>query len=251
MITFESVPIYSFYFFSPGSKLEVSSEILEKMLSSFKDTDLLPTTRAEFIFEPQLGQQPQMRTQQQIHLISKKNDWSIEFDIDRINFSKNNTNGEYSKSASIFMEEVVDFSKRLESISTLHGHRLSYVTKGILPSMPSAKLDEICIKLFNLPRFYVDNPPVEWSTKNVARSSFSIGNRDEIINVITDINRIQGLLQGKDGIKPFDRIEISFDINTFQNDTSKRFSVNEIEPFLKNSILLSDQLLDDISESII
>jgi len=74
------------------------------------------------------------------------------------------------------------------------------------------------------------------------------GDKVEIINVITHINRIQGLLQTVPESQPFDRIEIKFDINTYQNNKTPRFNSGDVGVFLNQAVMISQLLLDEIGE---
>ena len=47
-----------------------------------------------------------------------------------------------------------------------------------------------------------------------------------------DINRIQGFLTEENKKKNFDRIQVNFDINTFQGNQAQRFDILDVRSFL-------------------
>lgn len=116
--------------------------------------------------------------------------------------------------------------------------------------MKESELTKIESKLLKLPTFYLENSPVEWVTRNVARYNASINNVPEVFNVITDINRVQVLRNTEDEVKEFSGIEIGFDINTFQKNIKQRFSLNDSETFMGEAKKLNERLLGELEEII-
>lgn len=244
MISLEKTHLYQFAFFAPGSRLEPSPEIIADLLKAFSGTDFMPTT----IQEMRLG--PIAQTRQQLHLVTKKSDWRIEFEPHRIAFTKTYVPNCEIGTLQKFSQELDDYAARLSSVVSLNGTRLSYVTKGWLNEMEDEELEKVAEKLFTMSSFYQENTPVEWNYRTVARYETTIKDNVEIINVITDINRIQGLRQENAKDKEFSCIEIGFDINTFQNNRKGRFQLNDAGVFLQQAKTISQRLLTEIEEII-
>jgi len=245
MTKFDDVLLYQFGFFAPDSRLEPEPKIIAKLLKAFEGTDFMPTT----ISEMRLG--PIAETRQQLHFVTMKADWSIEFEPHRISFNKKRISGTEIGTPLNFAKDVSDFCSRLSSVVSLTGNRLSYATKGFLPEMQTSDLVKIGTKLLTLPKFYLEHSPTEWTTRSVTRYETMINDNPELLNVITDINRIQGIRQEKTTAKEFDCIEIGFDINTFQKNTKQRFQFNDAEVFMQEATALCQRLLDEIDEAIL
>ena len=245
MLNFDTVHSYQFGFYAPGSRLEPSPEVIGDLLKAFSGTEFMPTT----VQEMRLG--PVTETRLQLHLVTKNNAWSIEFEPHRVTFIKKNIPNEDIGTLQKFSRDVVDFAARLASVVSLNGNRLSYVTKGLLPAMKDEELENVVPKLLTMPSFYQENTPIEWSTRTVARYETSINDTPELVNVITDINRIQGIRQEKTEAKEFSCLEIGFDINTFQNNTKRRFKLNDAEVFMQEAETISQRLLTEIEEIIL
>ncbi len=126
------------------------------------------------------------------------------------------------------------------------GNRLTYAMKGLLPEMTAAKLIEANNRVINLLPFYIGNPPHQWTTRNVARVDVNLGVDTETLNVITDINRVQGELMKDTEPIPIDRIQIGFDINTYQGNTDLRFNADHVGLFLQKAIEQSQTIMDEI-----
>jgi hypothetical protein len=240
----EHVEHYQFSFFAPGAHVQPSPDIIARLLDTFKDKGFIPTT----IQELQIGPITQVRLQ--LQLTTPQLEWNLAFEPLRVLLTKQNVARADSEigGPADFVGEVVGVFSRLLQVLPLTGTRLSYVTKGLLPEMSPEVLQQVNLRLLNLPAFYLENPPVEWTTRNVARYEVSVVDKAEIFNVITDINRVQGTIQGKEGPRPFDRIQIGFDINTFHGNITPRFGANDVGPFLQEATKISQRISDEIGE---
>ena len=190
-------------------------------------------------------------TRMQLQLVTKNSEWRIEFEPHRICFTKMNVPNREIGTFKKFSQELNDYTTRLSSVISLNGTRLSYVTKGWLKEMKNEELEEIAKKFLIMPSFYQENIPVEWNYRTISRYETSIKNTPEIVNVITDINRIQSLLKEKTEEKEVSRLEIGFDINTFQNNKKGRFQLNDAEEFMQNAETISHRLLTELEEMIL
>ena len=80
----------------------------------------------------------------------------------------------------------------------------------------------------------------------VSKTDVELGDKTETLNVITDINRIQGTLTQGTERSSFDKIEIGFDINTHQHSTDLRFGADDVELFLNVAIQKSQDIMAEI-----
>jgi hypothetical protein len=231
---------YQFAFFAPGTHIEPSPDIIAQLMEAFKDKNFFPTTVSEHL----LGPNPQTRLQ--LQMTTKQSEWNLAFEPNRVLFSRVNIPGIEMGTPADFVAEAVEAFSRLSQVVPLTGTRLAYNTKGLLSSMSPNDLEQVISRLVNLPPFYLEHHPINWNTRTLGRSEITIGENVETINVITHINRIQGLLQTVTESQPFDRIEIKFDINTYQNNKIPRFNLGDIDIFLNKAVILSQQLLDEI-----
>lgn len=215
-------------------------ETISKMMLLFREENLLPSTFQEI---SQLGVQTRIR------LSSLNNEWAINFGTDRINIEKNpiDVKGKNLGKIEDFTEHAFKLIVRVLSEIKKKGNRLSLLTNGLLNEMSSDKLDEIYYKLFNPIPFYSDNHPFEWKSKSVARTVTEMNRLREILNVITEINRVRGKMM-QPPFMDFDRIEIGFDINTIAENSESRFDIDSINNFYSNAIILRDDILGAISK---
>jgi hypothetical protein len=231
---------YKFAFFAPGAHLEPSPDIIARLLDTFRDKNLFPTT----ISEHQILPTPQTRLQ--LQMTTRQSELNLAFEPNRVLFSKLNVPGIEIGTVADFVAETVEVFARLLQVVPLTGTRLAYITKGLLPSMSSDALEQVNSRLLNLPTFYMEHPPCEWNTRNVARYEITLGDKVEIINVITHINRIQGSFKRIEKPQPFDRIEIGFDINTYQENKTARFKSSDVDVFLNQAVTISQRILDEM-----
>ncbi|HDJ89351.1 MAG TPA: hypothetical protein ENG40_01485 [Thermoprotei archaeon] len=220
-----------------------TSEIIKKLLDLFSDKNFLPSTFQEL--SPGL-EGPQTR----IQLVTLNNEWIIHFATHRIDIEQKNPTlaedkTEYLKS---FIQESLEIFKRILEAFRKRSNRLSLVTGGLLKEMSEDKLKRIYILFYKPIDFYKTNPPFEWNSRHVSRIKRAIGEIEEEINIITNIDRLKGGMIKDNQHIPFDRIGIGFDINTAGENDNLRFGFEEISLFYDLCIEIRDNILQDIKE---
>ncbi len=239
---FDHVAHYQFSFFSPEAHVEPSPDNIERLLKAFKDKGFIPTT----VQELHVGED--FNTSLHLQMITRDNGWKIDFESKRVLLTKENVPNVSIGTSNEFRLEVEEIFSRLLSIIPFNGTRLSFVTKGLLPEMSQESLKIIHSRFMDLPQFYVEKVPFQWSTRNIAQLDIQIRDKTETINVITDISRIQGSFKEKEGFQRFDRIEVGFDINTYQKNITVRFALEDIGNFLTQAIKISERIQKEIGD---
>lgn len=213
-------------------------------MTAFNGTEFMPTTVPVLHLGQTLGQAPE--TRQQLHFVTAKSDWRIEFEPHRIAFTKNNIHSSEIGTPEEFLESVDDYCSRVLSVLECKANRLAFVTKGILPEMEAQKISGVYSKLLSPPKFYLENESIEWATRNAASFSSQDFGENEKYNVITDINCIRLAVLEEGVQKETPRIEIGFDINTNQKNTQPRFGAKDVRPFLNEAVGVRNQILREI-----
>ena len=232
---------YSFGFFVPYS-IKPEPSIIAKLLTHFKEWNLLPNTlQKQGVF-----QESPLNSIYQLQLFTENKELVIDFEPFRYHIQSFGI----KEGAILSFDEFVKRSEKLVSfmyeLNNMKAHRLSFATKALCKEMTKDKLVDVNKKLFNLPQIFNDNEPIEWSSRQITRIERNINDRAEIINLITDVNRIQGVLSSEGSDVNFDRIEIKFDINTFQGNTDQRFDYKDVSPFLN----LANDLKNEIEKEL-
>jgi hypothetical protein len=237
--------LYSYQagFFAPGTHIEPSPEIIAKVVKEFENKDFVPSTVPLFQFQTQT-------MKLQLQMLTKSMEWIIDFEPNRFLIQRKNLPKIQMCTVDEFITESKDIISRLLNVFPIRGTRLSYVTSGLLPEMSNQQLNKVNMKLLNLPEFYRKSPPVQWSTRNVVKIESHFNNKVEQLNVITDINRKQGTLSKDDKSVQFDRIQLSFDINTFQGNVTQRFDDEDLPSFLITAKELVDEIMIQLKDSI-
>jgi hypothetical protein len=114
--------------------------------------------------------------------------------------------------------------------------------------MSEEQLADIYNRLFKTIPFYHDNHAFEWNSRSVAKLPTVIGELEESINVITQINRVRGKTLAPIDAIEFDRIQIAFDINTIQENKETRFKIETVELFLSEANKIHNNLLKELLE---
>jgi hypothetical protein len=231
--------------FGDFSDIKPKPEIISELLEIFAYKNMLPGTFMEI--SPSIPA-PQSR----IRLESEDHHWVINIAFGRIDIEKavpNNKGDQLDNYYENFIIESTQMLKQILSNFDKKGYRLSFVSKGLLPELSENQLEKIYTNFFTPIDFYNENRPVEWNSRQVARIKFNL-DEEEIINVITNVNRTSGQLIVNNEQVDFDGIEIIFDINTFQGNRNTRFYSGNIDPFYSESLKVREKILDQLRKEI-
>lgn len=236
---------YQVSFFLKASEIVPSPEVISTLLNMFHDKGLLPTT-----FQEIGPESPAMQVR--LRLNSPNNEWGINFASHRIDIEKNPVvaDGANLGDLQAFCDEATDFLGRILGHFKKKGYRLSIMTSGMLREMNKNKLDSIYRKLFRPLPFYEATSPFEWNSRSVSNSVININKQEEQLNVITAINRLRGQFFGPTGVIPFERIDVSFDINTIPEHDENRFSFDSLKDFSEGALKVRATIIDQIRDII-
>lgn len=224
----EYVIKYQAVIFYTGDDLAPTPDSLTYFINEFKDKELIPTTFQELT---------QFGLKNRFSMKSLDDFWNIEFAGDRMNIIKTNIDIGNTKLGSLkaFINEVINIVDIVFDKFPHKANRISIVTKYIFSSIQPECFTKMFSSIFTPTKLYEKNPPVSWKQRLVTRFNWDFIENKELINVITEINRVNGNLMIKAKNEPVDRIELSFDINTFQGNSEYRFTKDDIKSFY-NSI---------------
>ena len=238
---------YQAVFFGQMADILPSADTIPPLLEAFRVPGLLPST----FHEVGLGA-PVAAAQVRLRLSTPNNEWTIDFEINRINIQKNSVKplGSNLGSPEDFTRDAIDFLGRILNKFPRKANRLALVTNGLMDEMPTERLQTIYNRLFIPPAFYVKNQPVGWNSRTLARIAVNMDGKNETFNVITKVNRIQGNLAEEGAISHFDRIQIEFDINTHQGNADPRFETPSIHVFYARALDVRSTLVKMLEEQI-
>ena len=238
---------YQACFFADLKDIVPSAETIPPLLKDFQDKGLLPNTYHEIGLHPQSAA-PQVR----FKLSSSNNEWAIEFESNRINILKQTVTplGENLGTVEDFVKDATDFIERILSRFPKKGTRLSLVINGFMDEMTEEKLNDIYPRIFVPLNLYTEHPPAAWNTRSISRIPSDIKGNEELVNIIAQVNRVQGQFNIESGISPYDRIQIILDINTYQGNTDPRFEMSEVKAFFPNAVEKMEDILAMLEERI-
>lgn len=238
---FDVIGKYQASLFVNATEIAPNPDVISTLLNMFRDKGLLPTTFQEI--GPQ-GLIPLVR----LRLNSPNKEWGINFASNRIDIEKNpvmaggRNMGEvhdFAKDAEVFFSRILGHFKK-------KGNRLSIITTGMLREMTDKQLSDIYAKLFRPLPYYERAVPFEWNSRCVSRIETRIGEASEPINVITSINRLRGQFVEPERVTQFDRIDVSFDINTVAENEDNRFVAESFKDFFNGALHIRSEILDQI-----
>jgi hypothetical protein len=130
----------------------------------------------------------------------------------------------------VFYNKVREIIAILERGITIKANRMSFVTTGLYQRMQESEIAQAHSNLFVLPEQLNGRSFVEWNNKQVYRETRKINTRDELENIIMNINRLQIAQHPDKRLSGYNGIEITFDINTHQENNEQRFTADDVIP---------------------
>lgn len=211
---------------------------IKYFLDKFEDKGLIPSTFQEFGPNGAINR---------FNLSSDDQVWVIEFSSTRIDISKTNKNVGVTEMGFLdqFIKEVYEIVSIINAKFPKKHHRLSLITRYLLPPMDSESMTEIYTKLSNPIALYKEHAIAEWTSRTVSRINYHIGEKEELFNVISQVKRTIGTLTFDSKIEHVDRIELQFDINTYQGNTEYRFDLDTYHKFLDTVTKIESRLKED------
>lgn len=223
--------------FGDMSEIKPTPENTKILIDLFSDKELMPSSFHEASAS---GLRPRLAFE------STNGEWNIRLATRRIDIEKRafETHGEgigelkgfCGEAASLFEKITDEFNKKKVS-------RIALVTNFLLEDMPLSALSDVYLRLFNTTEFYKENPPFEWHWQAASKKPITLESLNENLNVLTTIKREQGEFQVGGEVKPFDRVQLSLDINTSPENKEHRFEPLHISDFYRQAIELHDELL--------
>lgn len=220
---------YQFGFFAIHN-VRPEPDSISYLVRALKPWNLVPTTVNAFQVNPAVGLTGANVAELQMN--SPGGELSVQFEPNRYVIQMNVQPVRDEVPIERFAEVARQIMTVLNLQNTHRASRLSYVTRLLCTPMDQKELADIHSRLFHVPLPADVVPGTEWSTRQVGRGEAMIADRPEVINFVLDVNRIQGFLGTPPGILPFDRIELGFDINTFQGNVETRFDTDTVQPFI-------------------
>jgi hypothetical protein len=242
-------PFYQFTFnFISG--VIGTPEWVNKLSPSFGSLEMMPSLIPRPNIYLGISEHEQAANMQQLRFITAQRDLTVIFDTDRCIFEMQIIPMRKLPPAEDFIARAEEIIKIITNVVEGKANRMGFTTTGICEKMDIKRLNKIHNKLFVLPEDFNNNQVVEWNSRHVYRTSKDINGRNELLNVILDLNRIQMTHHFEHKPVPFDGIEIGFDINTYQGNSSQRFSVDDVRPFLSESFNIKDNIENPLQEII-
>lgn len=229
---------YQAVIFSSVEEITPSPDNLTYFINKFKDKELIPSTFQELSTSG---------LKNRFNLKSSDNIWNIEFGGSRIDIIK--TNNDLGKvemgSLSLFINDVKNIINIIFDKFPHNANRVAFVTNYLLKAMEKDELNKIFTNISNPIETYQINPPITWNQRFVTRLKKSFSDKTELLNVISDINRVNVNLKINSKIELFDRIELKFDINTYQGNSEYRFMKDDMIGFYESILDLEKSIKEE------
>jgi len=216
-------------------------DTLKYLIDAFAYKELIPTTVQELDLANPLS--PINR----LSLKSADEVWSIDFGANRIDIQKNNKDVGVVKMGDFkqFLEEAKKIVEIIDNRFPKKHNRLAIVSRYLLKQMTKEEISDLFYKNVNTIDIFKQSEPIEWNNRVVARIQQKISENEEIINVIAELNRIKGNLIINSKNEIIDRVELRFDINTYQGTTDFRFELKDLFSFVDEAYNIESKLQKD------
>jgi len=225
----ELIQLYQASFFCDLVDITPKPELIIEITKKLKSFELIPNSTSEFVID-----EKGITSNQRLELTSQKKDFIIRFEKNRFLIEQGNLNNNII-TIDEFILKIKGIFEILYSLFKRKGKRLSFVTSVLLDEKDNKQLNETFKTILVPQSIYKTKPPYEWNTRQVTTDNYEIKKKPEKINIITELSRVQGVLNEKGINKKIDRLQLSTDINTHQSNMSPRFDSEDFEIFLQQA----------------
>ena len=240
----EQVIHYQTGIFAPDTRLEPSASNIGTLLELFKDKGFIPITQTVIEVSGTMPLAPKL----QLNLATQRQDWTVAFEKERVNCIWSKIDKTDSLTIDQFIQEAPIIIKQIDTRFPLHGWRLFFNMKGILPELSNEEMMRINNIILNIPLFFKESQPVLWSTRNQSRKDITFRDGKETLNIILDVNRVKIQFRTTEPSEPQDRVEIYLDINTLQTNKDQRFGADDLEAYLVVAKAISQEILSQLED---
>ncbi len=217
---------YKISVFGDFKDISVSLQMMVKLTEAFQEYELVPNT---FLESDSVIQQPIIRPR----LDTVNGDWEIMLYRKRIDI-KHKLNDE--KGANVL--DIGIFKDKALSILQILLDLFHFSLNGLALNTTCVKHDfnpHIYTKFVTPTVYYLENEPVEWTLRSVARVFWELAGYSNEVNVVSVLNR------------DFDTLKIQFDINTASGSVTQQFDISAIDSFIKQATETYEQLFNDLN----
>jgi hypothetical protein len=227
----------------PETILSISTNLLQNGLS------LVPGTFQQF--NPRYG----MKTHERIMFSNSKERIATQIGVDAIDVNSliiEKKPYNFSGHMDVFLSRVKKIIKSIKNSNQPlnDGSRISLIIENFYDPSNIKPFHEIYSTINNTLPSYNKEETFEWSTRAVKRNNFSIQGKEEVVNVVSEVAKIQGHLNSFGYEQEFDTIHTKIDINTVLDNSKPRINEEFIEDFLNKAIDLFTSINAEIEVKI-
>lgn len=150
-----------------------------------------------------------------------------------------------------FFSESEDCFKKINNLFNSNFNRIAFASSSLLKKMDDNELNNVYMKMLNPIDFYRINIPPEWNLRQVGKYPIQLKERNEIINVISNVSRMEVKIDANSMVTKSDRMILDFDINTDPRNLDKRFTIEEYCIFSDRILSIQDQIIDQYNKLIL
>jgi hypothetical protein len=232
-------PYYQFGYFLPHG-IFAKPETVAQLTGDFTPLGMIPSTVQGSMFA--IGSEPGINMVPQLQFMTPFKNLTIDFALDRYVIQMIDVPNYPLPAYEVFYNTAQEIIAILEKIKKMKAARMSFLTTGLYRKMQDSEITQAHSNLFVLPEQLNGHPFVEWNGRQVYREKRKINTRDELINIIMNINKLQIAQHPNKRLSEYNGIEISLDINTYQGNNEQRFTADDVIPFLKDAANIREDL---------
>lgn len=212
-----------------------------KLMQIFQDKGFIPGT---FLEIESNSPSPANR----ISLTTQNSEWLVNIGTQRVDILKNPTNpsGTNLEDINGFIANSIDIINKLLSNFERRGNRCALVAEYYYEDSNTLKYDKLYNSLRKPFGIYTKQIPFEWNIRDACKRTISEGENNEIVNIISMLNRMQGQIIGPGVFKSFDRIQIIIDINSIPERYDQRYDIEKVKWFYSRLDKIHNEIAKDI-----
>lgn len=228
----------------PEKIINISTKLLENGISA------IPGTFQQM--NPSVG----MKAFERIMYTNTKEKYNIQIGMDKIQVNKaivDNKLYNFVTETELFLSKLKKIIKSLKDSEQglPPGYRVSLIIDILHDKEKLKPFNEIYNSFNNkLPNYDADET-FEWNTRAVKRNTVNVLGLPEVMNIVSEVSRVNGEVNVFGQTEQFDTIQAKIDINTIDENRNLRVTDEFISQFLTYSYDLFTSQYNDIEVKII
>jgi len=239
---------YQIALFGNYDEIVPNSDNIKFFFDSFANKGMIPYQTQEVNIDV-TSKEPSQKTIQRLSLADSERKWDIKFNTDRIDITFVNANIGITEviSKEDFLKETMFFLEKIDGKFQRSHKRIAFVAHYLFSPTDASKSSKPFTNSIN---YFDDKPILEWSNRVATRVKLSYDDQEDVINVISEMGRINQPMKINNAVSLFQGIALNVDINTIPENETYRFQLKDLKSIFEEMLKIEKIVVEQNTQKI-